>query len=207
MIFLDRSKHVSVLRSNLVNSICIVSIIRLRALVYWTMQDGTYTNSRAILWTSLESCLGIICACIVVMKPLFGKLLPKSHGKLSSSNPKTVSGSPALSSSVGGRQPWAPSWVRLSQNNGPGINNTPRQAESEEGPAQARRFQRIEQHLHQPKVQALATNVTTVEVGSDAGGSTIVNGDGENFPHHPKRSLSPGAIMVKREWDISSLAV
>lgn len=82
MNFLDRSKHVRVLRSNLVNSICIVSIIRLRALVYWTMQDGTYANSRAIMWTILESSLGIICACIVVMRPLFGNLLPKSHVKL-----------------------------------------------------------------------------------------------------------------------------
>lgn len=195
------------LRSNLVNSICIVSIIRLRALVDWTIHDGTYVNSRALLWTSLESCLGIICACIVVMRPLFGKRLSKSRVKLNSSKSKTVSGSPALPSSVGGRQPWAPSWVRLSQNNGLGMNNALRQAESEEGPAQAGRFQRIEQHFYQPRVQALAPNITTVEVGLDAGRSTIVNGDVENFPNHPKRSLSPGAIMVKREWDISSSAV
>lgn len=207
MKFLDRSKYVSGLRSNLVDSICIVSIIRLRALVYWTRQDGTYANSRAILWTSLESSLGIICACIVVMRPLFGKLLPKSHMKLGFSNPKTVICSRAPSSSVGGRQPWAPSWVQSSQNNALGMNNALRQAEPEEGPAQARRFPRIEQHLYQPKAQALATNITTVEVGSDAGGSTIVNGDVENFPHHPKRSLSPGAIMVKKEWDISSSAI
>lgn len=164
------------------------------------MQDGTFANSRAILWTSLESSLGIICACIVVMRPLFGKLLPKNHMKLSSSNPKRVICSRALSSSVGGRQPWAPIWVQSSQNSGLGMNNALRQAEPGEGPAQARRFP-------QPKVQALATNITTVEVGSDAGGSTIVNGVVEIFPHHPKRSLSPGAIMVKKEWDISSSAV
>lgn len=66
------------LRSNLVNSICIVSIIGLTALTYWTMQDRTYDNSRAILWTSLESSLCIICACIVVMRYFTGKLLPKS---------------------------------------------------------------------------------------------------------------------------------
>lgn len=207
MKFLYRRKYVSGLRSNLIDSICIVSIIRLRELVYWTIQDGTYANSRAILWTSLESSLGIICACIVVMRPLFGKPPPKSHMKLSSSNPKTFICSRALSSSVGGRQPWAPSWVQSSQNNGLGMNNALRQAESEEGPAQARGFPQIEQLLYQPKVQALATNITTVEVGSDAGGSTIANGVMEIFPHHPKRSLSPGAIMVKREWDISSSAV
>lgn len=193
------------LLSNLVNSICIVSIIRLRALVDWTMQDGTYLNSRAILWTSLESSLGIICACIVVMRPLFGKLVPKSHVKLSSSNPQKLSGSPALSSSMGGGKSWAP--VRLAQNDRLGMNSAPRQAQSEEGSGEARRFQRIEEHLYQLNVQASVTNTTTVEIGSDAGGSTIVNGDVENYPHYPKRGLSPGAIMVKREWSIDSLAV
>lgn len=87
------------------------------------------------------------------------------------------------------------------------MNNALRQAESEEEPTQARRLQQIEQHLSQPKVQALATSITTVEVGSDAGGSTIIKGLVEKFPHHPKRSLSPGAIMVKKGWDISSSAV
>lgn len=126
--------------------------------------------------------------------------------KLGSSNPKRIICSRALSPSVGGRQPWALHWVQSSQNNGLGTNNALRQAESEEGPAQARRLPRIQHHLSQPKVQALATSFTTVEAGSDAGGSTIVEGVVENFPHHP-RSLSPGAIMVKREWDISSSAV
>lgn len=109
------------LLSNLVNSICIISIIRLRALVDWTTQDGTYFNSRAILWTSLESSLGIICACIVVIRPLFG--VPKSQARLSSLNPQKLSGSPVL---------WAPSWVRLAQKNRLGMDSAPRQAESEE---------------------------------------------------------------------------
>ena len=56
-------------------------------------------------------------------------------------------------------------------------------------------------------VQASVTNTMTVKVGSDAGGSMIVNGNVENYPHHPKRGLSPVAIMVKREWSIDSLAV
>lgn len=132
MNFLDRSIHINMLLSNLVNSICIISIVRLRALVDWTTQDGTYVNSKAILWTSLESSLGIICACIVVIRPLFGKLVPKSHVRPSSSNPQKLSGSPALPSSVGGRQSWAPSWVRLEQNNRLGMDSAPRQAESEE---------------------------------------------------------------------------
>lgn len=206
MKYLDRSKYGTGLRSNLFDSICIVSIIRLRALVYWTMQDGTYANSRAILWTILESSLGIICACIVVMKPLFGKLLPKTHIKLSCPNPKKVICSRALCFSVGGRQPWASSRVQSSQKNGLGMNNAPRPTLSKEGPANPRRLPRVEQHPYQPKVQALATSTTTVEVGSDAGGSTLVNGTGEYFSYHSKRSLSLGTIMVKREWDISSSA-
>lgn len=132
MNFLDRSIYINMLLANLDNSICIISIIRLRALVDWTTQDGTYANSKAILWTSLESSLGIICACIVVMRPLFGKLAPKSHVRPSSSNPQKLSGSPALPSSMGGRQSWAPNWVRLAQNNREGMDSAPRQPESEE---------------------------------------------------------------------------
>ncbi|MCJ1348173.1 hypothetical protein MMC31_006404 [Peltigera leucophlebia] len=187
--------------------ICIVSIVRLRALVDWTIQDGTYANSRAIMWTSLESSLGIICACIVVMRPYFGKLFPNSHVKLSSSNPQKLRGSPALSSSVGGRQSWALNWARWVQKSRLGMNSVPRQAESQEGSGQARRFQGVKEQFYQPKVHVSVTNTTTVEVGSDTGGSTIVNGDLENSPQHPKRGLSPGAIMVKREWCIDSLAV
>lgn len=84
------------------------------------------------------------------------------------------------------------------------MNNAPRY---EEGPAQAGRVQRIVGHIYQPNVQPLATNIATVELGSDAGGSTIVNGDVEKFPRHPRRSLSRGTIMVKRERDVSSLAI
>lgn len=148
------------------------------------------------MWTSLESSLGIICACIVVMRPHFGKLVPNSHVKLSAS--------PALSSSVGHRHP---SWARLAQKNRLGMRSVSRQTESEEGCGQARRFQGIEEHFYQPKVQASVTSTTTVGVGSDAGGATIGNGEMENYPQHPKRGLSPGAIMVKREWGIESLAI
>ncbi|KAL9586743.1 MAG: hypothetical protein Q9212_000689 [Teloschistes hypoglaucus] len=58
--------------------ICIISIIRLRTLLAYSTapmmvlydSDGPYGNNLPILYTIVESSLGIICACLVLMKPL-----------------------------------------------------------------------------------------------------------------------------------------
>ncbi|KAL8841880.1 MAG: hypothetical protein Q9170_000753 [Blastenia crenularia] len=60
--------------------ICILSIIRLRALsleasdpTMASLQDSNSIRSinLLILYTALESSLGVICACVVIIKPLF----------------------------------------------------------------------------------------------------------------------------------------
>lgn len=60
--------------------ICIISIIRLKKLFLYTTapmmappfdSDGPLNNGEPILYTILESCLGIICACLIIMKPIF----------------------------------------------------------------------------------------------------------------------------------------
>ncbi|KAL9006761.1 MAG: hypothetical protein Q9188_000539 [Gyalolechia gomerana] len=61
--------------------ICIISVVRLHALSLYTSvptmasrnRDGTYNNNLPILYTVLESSLGVICACVIIMKPLFSK--------------------------------------------------------------------------------------------------------------------------------------
>ncbi|KAL8998557.1 MAG: hypothetical protein Q9169_002397 [Polycauliona sp. 2 TL-2023] len=75
--------------------ICIISIIRLKALLSYTTapmmgppfdSDGPRDNSLPILLTVLEVSLGIICACLIMMKPIFtnSKFFNSLSRKLSS---------------------------------------------------------------------------------------------------------------------------
>ena len=75
-----RNKLILSLIFGLGSLICIISIIRLKALLSYTTapmmlppfnSDGPRTNSMSILYTVLESCLGVICACLIIMKPIF----------------------------------------------------------------------------------------------------------------------------------------
>ncbi|KAL8944868.1 MAG: hypothetical protein Q9216_000158 [Gyalolechia sp. 2 TL-2023] len=81
--------------------ICIISVIRLRALSLYVsgpttvFRDATYNNNRPILYTVLESSLGVICACVIIMKPLFSRsrLLGMMDRKSNATNnPKTSTG-------------------------------------------------------------------------------------------------------------------
>ncbi|KAL8734369.1 MAG: hypothetical protein Q9166_001567 [cf. Caloplaca sp. 2 TL-2023] len=74
--------------------ICIISIVRLKSLFLYTTapmmtlfdSDGPLNNNLPILYTVLESCLGVICACLIIMKPIFthSKLFNSLGHKLSS---------------------------------------------------------------------------------------------------------------------------
>ncbi|KAL8896774.1 MAG: hypothetical protein Q9192_002918 [Flavoplaca navasiana] len=75
-----RNKLILSLIFGLGSLICMISIIRLKALLSYTTapmmlppfnSDGPRTNSMSILYTVLESCLGVICACLIIMKPIF----------------------------------------------------------------------------------------------------------------------------------------
>lgn len=167
--------------------ICIISCVRLSGLVFWNMEDGTYVNTMAVLWTSLESTLGIICACIVVMRPLFGKAFPDRFKigekiKKLSSDPSSASGS-RLSRTMG----WIPPKSQARGRSGNGAESHDRLFSLSLGGGQTQ-----------------ATNTTTIGVGSrDGAGSGLVDIEAQS----PKRSLSPGAIMVKREWEVDSLVI
>ena len=75
-----RNKLILSLIFGLGSLICIISIIRIKALLSYTTapmmlppfnSDGLRNNSRAMLYTVLESCLGVISACVMIMKPIF----------------------------------------------------------------------------------------------------------------------------------------
>lgn len=151
------------------------------------MEDGTYVNTMAVLWTSLESTLGIICACIVVMRPLFGKAFPdrlKIGEKIKklSSDPSSASGSRLSRTAF-----WIPP-----KNQARGLSGN--------GDESHDRLFRLSLGGGQTK----ATNTTTIGVGTrDGAGSGLVDIEAQNS----KRSLSPGAIMVKTEWGVHSLVI
>lgn len=149
----------------------------------------------AVLWTSLESTLGIICACIVVMRPLFGKVFP-DRLKIDEMTRKPSTDPP---SSTGSRLSRTAGWMR--PNNYPrGLSGSGAESHDRLGP---RVFQRLEENtfaLSPGAGQTKAANTTTIAVGpADSADSDVIGVETQ----HPERSF----IMVKKEWGVNSLAV
>lgn len=73
----SRQKIALVLVFTLGFFVCIVSVARL-ATVYLTAQHGDYVRSGvwAVIWSAVEANVGIICACLLALKPLVAKLCP-----------------------------------------------------------------------------------------------------------------------------------
>ena len=77
-------------------SVCVASIVRVTTFDQFTVEDPLYTTVLTSIWTSVEQSLGIVCACLPVLKPLFGRALnfsthrddPAEH--TSTSNPNTI---------------------------------------------------------------------------------------------------------------------
>ena len=159
------------------------------------MKEGSFSISIAILWRSLESRLGIICACIVVMRPLFGKAFP-DRLKL---NEITRKPSTDPSSSTGSRLSRTTGWMRPN-NHSRGLSGNAADSHDRLGP---RVFQRLEENtfaLSPGAGQTKAANTTTIAVGTAGSADSGVTGV-EN--QYPERSF----IMVKKEWGVNSRAV
>jgi len=59
------------------NRACIISVLRLLTIVQSTQsKDSTYDKVGSALYGVIEPNLGIFCACIVTLKPLFNKCAP-----------------------------------------------------------------------------------------------------------------------------------
>lgn len=56
--------------------ICVISLVRLEALTKFSETDGSYRNSLPTILTLVESALGVISACLIVMRPIFGRFFP-----------------------------------------------------------------------------------------------------------------------------------
>ena len=56
------------------HSVCITSILRVLAYNPNQVKDGTYSTVGTVTWSSVEQGLGIVCACLPTLRPLFGFL-------------------------------------------------------------------------------------------------------------------------------------
>lgn len=58
-------------------SVCIVTIVRMTTLETGAKgKDPTYTGSPTLKWTAVETNVGIICACLPLLRPILNKLIP-----------------------------------------------------------------------------------------------------------------------------------
>ena len=176
--------------------ICIISLFRLKAIIDWSMQDGPYTNRMVAIWTCLESTLGIICACIVVMRPLFRRIFP-DRLKISKVTKKPNTDPSKLSRS---KPTLMFGWVR-SNGHSQGLSGNRADSSNELQPG---RFQRLDEDMYPLQPGLGSNNATTAKVNVTPAGK-IESAVPDIEAQHPKRDFSRGAIMVKQEWEINSV--
>ncbi|KAL9014999.1 MAG: hypothetical protein Q9173_000376 [Seirophora scorigena] len=80
--------------------VCIVSILRLIFLVSVSYTDITWTVTDPLLWSMLEPCVGVSCACIPLMRPLLSRAFPdrlsrraNKYGEFKDRSPENSNGS------------------------------------------------------------------------------------------------------------------
>ena len=56
-------------------SVCVASIIRVTTFDQFKVEDVTYTLFSPAIWSVTEQSLGITCACLPTLRPLFGRIL------------------------------------------------------------------------------------------------------------------------------------
>lgn len=56
-------------------------MLRLVALLGLTYSDITFSVPNSLLWSLLEPCIGCMCACVPLMRPLFNAIFPDRMSK------------------------------------------------------------------------------------------------------------------------------
>ena len=52
-------------------SVCVVSIYRICKIAELSLEDGPWTDVEPAIWSIVEVCVGILCACLPTFRPLF----------------------------------------------------------------------------------------------------------------------------------------
>lgn len=90
-------------------SVCIASILRVLAFNADQIADGTFSTVGTVTWSSVEQGLGIVCACLPTLRPLFDRAFPSFRNATSNSSSHALgdphSGKNEFQKS-GAKQPW-----------------------------------------------------------------------------------------------------
>lgn len=88
----------------LFRSVCVASIVRVTTFDQLNIEDPTYTIVTPDIWSATEQSLGITCACLPTLRPLFGRIF---FGGTNSSGSETLNNgeSGEIRLSAPGRKP------------------------------------------------------------------------------------------------------
>ena len=142
-----------------------------------TFLDITYTEAESFTWSLLEPTLGIICACLPTMRPLFNKVFPERLTNRQKPSPQGTKSSD-------GKKGWS-GWMGSGQ----------KSSSLESGPTRdGSKFQRLEDDDAYP----LTELGSTIDVGKPVEGNHVF--DVEALKHDGESDTLPGAISVKTEF-------
>ncbi|KAH8660943.1 hypothetical protein BGZ60DRAFT_381646, partial [Tricladium varicosporioides] len=76
---------------------CITSMIRLKYIIHFGNSiDSTWDNVDVVIWSNIETCTALICACLVCMRPLLMRILPclfpastRTKGQMTANRPRS----------------------------------------------------------------------------------------------------------------------
>lgn len=58
-------------------SVCIASLIRIYYITFLRTEDLTWIVGEVFIWSSIEPCIGILCACLPTLHPLFRSIVSR----------------------------------------------------------------------------------------------------------------------------------
>ena len=97
--------------------VCFASIYRIVVLFWINPADNTFTVYQATLWTHIEPSIGLICACLPIIRGLFPRLKFSGSGKKYASAPYYISGDHSTSrfatTSTGPRSPGIDEYFKM----------------------------------------------------------------------------------------------
>ena len=72
--------------SLMLTSVCVASILRITSFDFNTLGNPTYVSVIPSTWSSIEQSVGIICACLPTLRPLFRLLYGRSANSVHKRN-------------------------------------------------------------------------------------------------------------------------
>lgn len=89
--------------------VCIASVLRVLAFNADQIADGTFSTVGTVTWSSVEQGLGIVCACLPTLRPLFDRVFPSFRNATNTSSSHALGNSHNAQnefSKNGAKTPW-----------------------------------------------------------------------------------------------------